>query len=82
MGLLLIGTVVLPPQGTILSKAAVALFYGARGGFKMDSARPLQQLEKHSRTVDWDDGFVDGLCRALLACRVLCVFNTALQFHH
>ncbi|KAJ7234447.1 POT family-domain-containing protein [Mycena rebaudengoi] len=59
-----------PAKGTILPKAMRAFWLGARGGFKMDAARPAVQAEKYQRTVQWDDIFIEELKRGLLACRV------------
>ncbi|KAJ7165415.1 putative POT peptide transporter [Mycena filopes] len=59
-----------PAQGTILPKAMKALWLGARGGFKMETALPEVQARKHGRTVPWDDTFIQELKRGLLACRV------------
>jgi POT family proton-dependent oligopeptide transporter len=61
----------IPPEGNILPKAGKALIYASKGGFNLDSARPIHQLEKHGRSVPWNDHFIAELKRGLLACRVM-----------
>lgn len=47
------------------------MWYGVKGGFQMDAAKPQRQLEINHRDVPWSDKFVEELKSALLACRVL-----------
>ncbi|KAI0118721.1 POT peptide transporter [Nemania sp. FL0031] len=71
------------PQGSIVARAAHALWTGLRNGRDMDKAKPSYQLQHHGRTdLPWDDQFVDELKVALTACRPhgpffwLCYGNT------
>jgi POT family proton-dependent oligopeptide transporter len=50
-----------------------ALRCGTTGGFKMDAAKPDEQLQRHGRRVPWTDSFVEDIKRSLLTCRVLYV---------
>lgn len=64
-----------PPEGSIVPRAAHALWLGFKGNRNMDHAKPsfrIQQTEK-SKAVPWNDQFVDELKVALTACRVLLV---------
>ncbi|KAJ8125713.1 hypothetical protein O1611_g7927 [Lasiodiplodia mahajangana] len=59
------------PQGSIVARAAHALWTGLRNGRNMDKAKPSYQLQHHGRTdLPWDDQFIDELKVALTACRV------------
>jgi len=61
---------VVPHEG-ILVKAVRALNTAARNGFKLDHAKGSYQMEKHGRTVPWEDDFIEELKRGLVACRVM-----------
>lgn len=58
------------PEASFRAKLLSALGCAIRGGFDLDSAMPAVQLEKHGRTVPWDDQYVEDLRQALQACRV------------
>ncbi|OCL07987.1 hypothetical protein AOQ84DRAFT_398180 [Glonium stellatum] len=60
-----------PPSGSILPRVTRALWCGAKGGFRVDAAKPQAQFEKHHKEVPWDDVFIHELKSGLLACRIL-----------
>jgi len=59
------------PEKSALPDAMKASWFGIKGGFNMDAAKPSHQLEKHAREVSWTDSFVDELKLGLSACRML-----------
>jgi POT family proton-dependent oligopeptide transporter len=59
------------PQENVLPVAFKACWYGIRGGGKMEAAQPDKVLEKHGKTVSWNDTFVKELQGGLVACRAL-----------
>jgi len=62
--------VVVPPQGTVITDAFKAIFMMIKGR-NMDAAKPSVS----GRTdLNWDDKFVDEVKRALVACRVFCIY--------
>ncbi|KAK3385608.1 oligopeptide transporter [Podospora didyma] len=63
-----------PPVGTVLPQAVQAMALAAKGGFKMDSAKPKEQSEKHGKEVPWDIKFVDDLKSGLYTCRIFLLF--------
>ena len=65
----------LAPSGAVLVKAAEALWLAAKGGFRLNAAKPEAQAQspKHHRKVSWDDRFIEELKLALFACRILLV---------
>ncbi|UPK99829.1 hypothetical protein LCI18_010764 [Fusarium solani-melongenae] len=62
------------PEASFRAKLLSALGCAIRGGFNLDSAMPAVQLEKHGRTVPWDDQYVEDLRQALQACRVWAIY--------
>jgi POT family proton-dependent oligopeptide transporter len=62
--------IVRPPQGSIITDAFKAIWIMIRHR-NMNAAKPsyLQEFGE-TRTVPWDDHFIDELKRALVACRV------------
>ncbi|GAB1319782.1 peptide transporter ptr2 [Madurella fahalii] len=62
------------PHENNLPRAVKVLSTAARNGFKLDHAKTSYQLERHGRSVPWDDSFVDELKRGLVACRVIFSF--------
>lgn len=63
-----------PPSGALVAKAAHALWLAAKGGFRMDSAKPEAQEADHKFIVPWDDRFIEELKLGLFACRILLLF--------
>ena len=65
----------LAPSGAVLVKAAEALWLAAKGGFRLNAAKPEAQAQnpKQHRKVLWDDRFIEELKLALFACRILYV---------
>ncbi|KAI8626837.1 POT peptide transporter [Xylariaceae sp. FL1651] len=64
------------PQGSIVARAAHALWLGLKNGRNMDKAKPSYQSQHSGRSnLPWDDQFVDELKVALTACRVLSLFG-------
>ncbi|KAM7193215.1 peptide transporter PTR2 [Rhypophila sp. PSN 637] len=63
-----------PLSGTVIPQVSQVTAYAVKGGFIMDAAKPGPQLEKHNRTVPWDDLFVDELKIGYHTCRVLIPF--------
>ncbi|KAK3063556.1 hypothetical protein LTS18_014602, partial [Coniosporium uncinatum] len=62
--------VVVPPQGTVINDAFRVMFMMLKGR-NMDAAKPSVS----GRTdLKWDDKFVDEVKRALVACRVFCIY--------
>lgn len=59
------------PHENVLPKAIQVLTIAARDGFKLDNAKRDYQMQKHGRTVPWDDEFVKELKQGLVACRVM-----------
>lgn len=65
-------TVTRPPQGSIVPRAAHALWIGFKSRRVMDHAKPSYQIQQTGTSnVSWDDQFIDELKVALTACRVL-----------
>ncbi|KAL2257918.1 hypothetical protein VTK26DRAFT_8974 [Humicola hyalothermophila] len=62
------------PQQNVLPQTISVLTLAARNGFRLDHAKPSYQLSTQSRSVPWDDTFVDELKRGLVACRVIFSF--------
>lgn len=65
--------VITPPQGSVILQAFKAWWIALTSGGKLDMAKPSVQQAlpggpKHKIT--WDEGFVDELRRALVACKV------------
>ncbi|KAM0549535.1 hypothetical protein ACHAPJ_009351 [Fusarium lateritium] len=58
------------PEVSFRAKLLSALGCAIKGGFNLDAALPAFQLEKHGRTVIWDNQYVEDLRQALKACRV------------
>lgn len=73
VGLIAIGLVHPPVQGSKLPRAARCLWYASRGGFNLNAALPQNQLEKHGRVVPWDKEFIGELRNALSAFKIWCV---------
>jgi proton-dependent oligopeptide transporter, POT family len=57
------------PQGSIVLDSFKAMYIGARNGWKLDAAKPI-----NAPNVKWDNQFVDELKRALVACKVSQLF--------
>ena len=47
------------------------MWYGARGGGNMDSAKPDSVQQKYGKSVPWSASFVEELKGGLLATRAL-----------
>ncbi|KAI0387360.1 POT family-domain-containing protein [Hypomontagnella monticulosa] len=62
------------PEASFRAKLLSALACAIRGGFRLDAAQPAHQLEKHGRSVPWDEQFIRDLRDALDACKVLSVY--------
>ncbi|KAF2436768.1 PTR2-domain-containing protein [Tothia fuscella] len=66
--------VVTPPQGSIITDAFKAIFMMIRAR-NMNAPKPSFQAQIGStRTFNWDDKFIEELKRALVACKVFCVY--------
>ncbi|KAI1267890.1 POT peptide transporter [Xylariaceae sp. FL1019] len=65
------------PQGSIVARAAQALWIGLRNGRDMDKAKPSYQNQHGRSEIPWDDRFIDELKVAIAACRILSVFLAA-----
>lgn len=63
-----------PPSGALLAKAAHALWLAAKGGFRMNAAKPEAQEADHKFIAPWDDRFIEELKLGLFACRILLLF--------
>ncbi|KAL8640902.1 MAG: hypothetical protein Q9226_008695, partial [Calogaya cf. arnoldii] len=63
-----------PPSGAVLAKASRALWLAAKGGFRMNAAKPKAQEADHKCIVPWDDRFIEELKLGLFACRILLLF--------
>jgi POT family proton-dependent oligopeptide transporter len=59
------------PEGSILTSAFQFFSAATKAGFKMDGARPEEQLLVHNRQVLWTASFVEELKLGLVACRLL-----------
>lgn len=67
--------VIKPPQGGVIGNCLKVLWIASRDRFNLDSAKPSQQRPGQKRTrINWDDGFVDELKTALVACKVFLFF--------
>ncbi|KAH8801779.1 peptide transporter PTR2-A [Xylogone sp. PMI_703] len=64
----------LSPKGNVLLQATKVLAYSAKGGFKLDFAKPGYQLERYGKAVSWSDNFIAEMKCGLLACRVMACF--------
>ncbi|KAF3482143.1 PTR2-domain-containing protein [Arthroderma uncinatum] len=62
------------PEASFRAKLLSALACAIKGGFNLDAAQPEAQLEKHGRTVPWDNQFIEDLRQALKACRVWAMY--------
>ncbi|KAF3053031.1 peptide transporter ptr2 [Didymella keratinophila] len=65
--------IIKPPQGGVIGSCFRALWIAARNGFDIEKARPSAR-RKRSHTISWDDGFIDELKTALMACKVFLFF--------
>lgn len=67
--------VIKPPQGGVIGNCFKAMWIAARNGFDLDAAKPSLQGQRRRRyRMAWDDGFIDELKTALLACKVFLFF--------
>lgn len=67
--------VIKPPQGGVIGNCLKVLWIASRNKFNLDSAKPSRQGPGQKRhRISWDDGFVDELRTALLACKVFLFF--------
>ncbi|KAH7075833.1 oligopeptide transporter [Paraphoma chrysanthemicola] len=63
-----------PPQSRVLQNASKVLAYAIKNRFRLETAEPSYQLERHGRVVSWDSHFVAEIRRGLVACKVLVGF--------
>lgn len=63
------------PEANFRKKLVNALSCAIKGGFDLNAATPRAQLEKHGRTVPWDDQYIEDLRQALQVCKVWYAFN-------
>lgn len=54
-----------------IPQVAASLWYGIKGGFNMDTAKPETQLARHGRAVPWTATFIDEIKESLTICRIL-----------
>ena len=63
-----------PPQGQVITDAFKAIWMMIKAR-NMNAPKPSYQVENGTGiTVPWTDKFVEELKRALVACRVFCIY--------
>ncbi|KAF2277445.1 PTR2-domain-containing protein [Westerdykella ornata] len=66
--------IVRPPQGSVITDAFRVMWMMIKNR-KMDAAKPSYQVAMgNTRSLKWDDHFVDEVKRALIACQVFCFY--------
>ncbi|KAF2711821.1 DNA repair helicase [Pleomassaria siparia CBS 279.74] len=67
--------VIKPPQGGVIGNCFQALWIAVKNKGDLDMAKPsMQNLGRKRYKITWDDGFVDELRTAMLACKVFLFF--------